>query len=338
MLPPELWEALGVDQRIVAERAEFFEAFAALASKPEQPEPARLAQRSRAESPRRGLEAFGDPPGLADEPHMGEVGEAPVPRPSWERAGIEADSLRQAAMASLLLDAERGLGLLEAAADRYLETSRPFGLLLASVVAPDPATAETAASDLASWLDGGEPEIPVPEPLDDPQQIYLALAAAGAPRWMPPGADLLRAFVRQPGARSSAPTGTGGESAAAWWAFAADLLGGANPELPDPDREQVAERLLRLARGHGEQVERGQLDSYHWRNYGEGVDLLDLEVVAAVCLANRQLAPRGEPLAQDLFEPASPTAMISLQVGLEISERDEGEPPPPERPRPMRMR
>lgn len=337
MLHPRLWEALGIDERIVAQRAQFFEAFAALVDEPEQPEPTRLAERSRAENPRRGLEAFGEPPGLGDEPRMEDVGDAPPSRPLWQRAGIAADSLRQAAMARLLLDAEEGLRLLEAAGRHYLEASRPFGLLLLSVAAPEPAISEMAAGDLTRWLKGGDRKAPAPEPLDYPQQIYLALAAAGTPTRMPAPIELSRAFQRQPGARSATPIGAGGQSTAAWWAFASRLLGGTNPERPGADRERTARRLVALARGHGDQIGRSRLDSYHWRNYGEGVDLIDLEVVAAVSLANRQLAPREGPLSPDLFASASPTAMISLQVGLEISGRDEGEPPPEPEARPLRM-
>jgi hypothetical protein len=337
MLPPELWEALGLDPRIVCERAEFFEAFAGLVDEPAQPEPAHLAEISRAEGALPGLEAFGDPPGLGDEARMEEVDYAPAPRPPWQRAGIAADSLRQAAMARLLLDAEEGLRLLEAAGRRYMEASRPFGLLLLSVAGPEPAASEMAAAELTRWLDGGDRKVPAPEPLDYPQQIYLALAAASTPRRMQVRIELPGDFAHQPGARSATPIGTGGQSAASWWDFATQLLAGANPALPGPDREGTARRLVGLADGHGEQVERSQLDSYHWRNYGEGVDLLDLEVVAAVTLANRQLAAGGEPLTQDLLAPASPAAMVSLQVGLEVSGRDEGEPPTRERGRPQRM-
>lgn len=342
MLPDELWHVLGLEPRVAIERAAFFEAFAKLAADPPSPQPAQLAELSRFSDPRPGLEAFGEPPGADGVPRLENI-EPELPaldRPAWEQVGFEADALRQAAVSALLVDTQRGLSLLAEAGGRYRAASPAFAMLLRTVTNPSQAVAKGAAEALGALYFGGETRLlDRTEPINEVQEVHLALAASSFPEVV--DRDLLTAFAGQPAARSSASFGTGAAAVFEWWWFAMTLLQGAMGEPSLPSRGSLAAQLVRFARGHGRQLELAKLDAYHWRKLGGHTELVDLDVACAVCLASRQLAALGEqPFSADEFDyatempldsridlPRSMLAQVSLRVGLEMARPNEDPPP-----------
>ncbi|HET7416360.1 MAG TPA: hypothetical protein VFJ61_01880 [Solirubrobacterales bacterium] len=337
MLADGLWHELGLEPQAVRARADFFEAFAKLVAEPSSPQPRQLAELSRFTDPRPGLEAFGNPPGAEDMDRF-EDGERELPAAAladWQREGFEADALRQAAIAALLVDTERGLELLRQASERFRAIDPAFALFLRAAVDPSSGIAANLARRRlrAHYLAGDYPGVATA--LGQAGEIHLALAASSVTGTADP--ETYNLFIAQPGGRSPAPFGTGGAAVFEWWGFAASLLSGAL-QMPIPrDRRFLATELVHLARGHGRQLVSARLDSFHWRKFAGIPDLIDLEVACAVCLVNRQLAAlESEPLSSAEFEELtdvrleSPVdarqlslAQISLQVGVEMTRPDE---------------
>jgi hypothetical protein len=82
----------------------------------------------------------------------------------------------------------------------------------------------------------------------------------------------------------------------------------------------VRARLAALAGRHGEQLRQAQWNGHQWRAARASVDLVDLDVAGAVCLASRRLAAEGqEPLTVDEFAGLSDLAFVSVVVGLEMA-------------------
>lgn len=348
-LTAEDWEALDLDPESIMERAEFFEAFARLAADPPPFQASQLAELSRFRDPSPGLESFGDPPG-ADRlesvvARLTEVPESPE-RPRWQRAGFEADALRQAGSAALLLDTRRGLRLLARAAELYQVANPSFAMLLEAATDPDPRrdVAETALGALRrsnSTEAGGRLSYDF-GPIGETQEINFALAASSVAGMV--SDDLLGDFAERPGARSSASFGAGSATVAEWWQLAGNLLDGARRRGPESrSRKEIrpipweappggqgsmlVTDLDRIAVGHGRQLEAARLDTYHWHKFGGPAELIDLDLACAVCIASRQVADlEDRRLSIKEFDLPTPTR-ISVRVGLEMAESDE-EPPP----------
>lgn len=342
MLSERFWQALRLDPAEVEQRARFFEAFAKLMADPASPQPSQLAELSRFADPKPGLESFGDPPGSGDEPRFEEA-ERELPaagRPAWERTGFVADSLRQAAISMLLVDTRRGLDLLAAAGEQYMGANRAFGTLLQAVTAPSPISAEMAVDTLrAQYYRPRARRRDRPEPIDQAEEIHLALAASSIPGMVED--ELLGGFRRRPGARSPTPFGTGAAAVFEWWEFSSNLLAGALRVPRRTGQRWLGAELVRLARGNGRQLAAAQLDAHHWRKFAGIPELVDIDLACAVCLANRQLAALDEeplsgeefhnlmkpPLDSPINEPELSLAQVSLHVGIEMARPDE-EPPP----------
>jgi hypothetical protein len=340
MLSDELWHVLGLQPEAVAARADFFEAFAKLVADPPSPQPRQLAELSRFSDPRPGLEAFGNLPDADEEQWFGGAEDLPaVDLPGWERAGFEADALRQAAIAALLVDTQRGLDLLRQASERYRRLNPPFAMLLQAASGPSAGPAESAFGRLNAHYFDGPDQLEVFDPIDEVQEIHLALTASSVPGIV--DLETFRQFTTRAGARSAASFGSGSAAVFEWWSFVSTLLAGALRASDFPDPRSLAVALVSLARGHGRQLESARLDSFHWRKLAGIPELIDLEVASAICLTNHQLAARKQrPISPedidrltDIRLKSSPEArqvslsQLSLQVGIEMFRRNE-EPPP----------
>ena len=171
--------------------------------------------------------------------------------------------------------------------------------------------------------------------LNSSQQIHLMLAVASSAEIASEYRGLVTALAELPAARSAAAFGSAGATLAEWWRFAIELLQ-FGEQLPE-EREWLRQRVARFATPHGQQLERAQLDSTHWRSLHSSVDLVDLDVAGTLCLVNRRLAVHGDPLSADDFDDITPLARLSVHVGIEMSRPEDEEPPFNEERHPLRV-
>jgi hypothetical protein len=332
MIPRGLWRELGVEEQAVRQRARFFAGFAGAMHEPPRPEARQLARLSKDEdSIRPGLEAFDEPPGLEDDDPRLDDSPDGGDRPQWMRLGAEADALRQAAIATLLVDARDGLALLIDAGRRYAEVNRPYGMFLLATAGSRRTgvraentrnrVVNSAAEMLARSLqmEGGATD----EPLTSAQQVYLMLVLATQPE-LGAARELLGALREQPGQHSAVPFATSTETVADWWALATDLI---NEERRGHSRRAaLRDRFASLSLPHGREIERSKMDTYHWRTLSSSVDVVNLDLACAICIANRRLTAELAPFSREEFGDVPPLARISLQVGVEMSGPDDEEP------------
>lgn len=328
MLPDELWGELGLRLEEVRRRARFFSAYAKLAAEPGAPTAVQLAERSRngdlPDGP--GLATFGEVPRPEDEQFL-ELRRARQ-RPRWAQLAEQADALRESAIANLLLGAEEGRSLLWQAGSAYAMAGLPYGTFLGSVAESDEDWSWRALRLLTRSPLEAEEEPPVGDTaMRIPgQQLHLCLAMAGSRIVSEEGHRQVEHLWTGPQGRSAAPFGTSGGTLSEWWSFGRQLLTyqptGKRLQAPTEDRPSLREMLVRFGLEHGDRLERARLDRHHWKRLRAPVDLIDLDLAGATCIAIRRLRQHGEELGVDAFRHLPPLARISLTVGIQMAEEE----------------
>jgi hypothetical protein len=341
MLPDALWEALRLEPRTLQRRADFFLAYAESLTQILDPDLDDLIERAEVGDWHEavgliwlGFEAEGD-----EDPD--DVGIELIRRePSGFDVAVRADALREAALAEIAIDAQRGLEFLHQSGKAYEAAGIPYGLFLRALVDPAGDAPTVAGSTLTrAWsppdADGesayadDRPEDRVGPPLDgiaavarDPaQQLYLALATRQDPGLDDQYRRLFNIFAEQPQAQSSVAVGTTGLPLSEWWGLVWELS--SFEYASEQTRADVEARLRGFAIEHGRQLSRAQRTA-QWHEGRAGVDIVDLDVAAATCLASRRMRVAGvPPLTDDDFADVDPLAMVSLSVGLAMARNDE---------------
>jgi len=358
MLPPALGEALDLDAVPLAERASFFSWYARREDDgPGSLDLIELAERGPfgsallipygevdpvgAGTPAGDGEGTADPIGAGTPAGDGEDTAAraaleaalqqlgpPRAVPAWVRMAETADAWREAAIARLLISVDEGRDALELAASAYHALGLPYGWYLDTVAGR--GRGREAASRLADLL-----FLPPAGPDDDgligelaalrapAQQVYTLLAAVSEASVAREYDSVLRELAGAPQARGVAPVGSTAQAVGDWWAIGLALVDVHRRRVDA--RAEIVERLVPLARAHGDQLRRAQWDRYHWRSARPGVDLVDVDLAGAVCLADRAVtaAELGALVLGD-FAGLPPLAAVSVAVGLQLS-RGEGD-------------
>lgn len=261
----------------------------------------------------------------------------------FERA-IEADALREAALATLTINVQEGVKLLGQSGDAYRRADIPYGMFLLALTDPNSRAPTQAALTLVrAWpgapdgermLHPDQPEQERPEDRPPPrldtvataardpaQQLYLALATRQDPHLDREYQLLFDRFAEQPEARSSVAIGSTGLPLSDWWGLVLELtsLADANRHT----RDNVRARLRYFATEHGRQLERAQRTA-QWSSGRAPVDIVDLDIAGATCLVARRMRFAGlTPLTQDDFADLGALAMVSLSVGIEMAREDD---------------
>jgi len=261
----------------------------------------------------------------------------------FERA-IEADALREAALATLTINVRDGVNLLGQSGTAYGRADIPYGMFLLALTDPNSrAPAEAALTLVRAWpeapegdpelhLDRSEQERPedrLPPQLDavataarDPaQQLYLALTTRQDPYLDRESQRLFDRFAEQPEAQSSVAIGSTGLPLSDWWGLVSELtsLVDANQHT----RENLRARLRDFAIEHGRQLERAQRTA-QWYSGRAPVDIVDLDIAGATCLVVRRMRFADlTPLTLDDFADLGPLAMVSLSVGMDMAREDD---------------
>jgi hypothetical protein len=257
---------------------------------------------------------------------------------------IEADALREAALATLTINVRDGMNLLGQSGSAYGRADIPYGVFLLALADPNSrASTEAALTLVHAWPEvlGGErtlrldrpererPEDRLPPRLDavataarDPaQQLYLALAARQDPHLDREFRRLFDRFAEQPEAQSSVAIGSTGLPLSDWWRLVLELtsLADANQHT----RDNLRARLRYFAIEHGRQLERAQRTA-QWYGGRAPVDIVDLDIAGVTCIVVRRMRFAGvAPLSEEDFAGVEDLAMVSLSVGLEIAREDE---------------
>jgi hypothetical protein len=356
MLTPALWDALGLDPEVLERRGSFFSMYVESLTQVLDPEVDDLIRRAELGGLRRDGdgEVEGDAPlTWLEAPQLddGEPGGFSAERPLDSRSAmghaVQADALREAALATLPLDVQRGLYLLRESGHAYADAEMPYAQFLTALADPGEENADMAAQTLArAWPEpsGLEWMARMERPLDDPdfspadyqpplldglttaardpaQQLYLALAACQTPRSARERGELLGRVYAQPLGRSTIPFGTTGIALTDWWRLVSEMsaLGRAGEEA----REGLRARLRFFAVEHGRQLAYAQRTA-GWSEGRAPVDIVDLDVAGATCLAVRLMRPAGlRPLDEDDFADLDPLAIVSLAIGLSIARGDD---------------
>jgi hypothetical protein len=257
---------------------------------------------------------------------------------------IEADALREAALATLTIDVQEGLSLLRQSGSAYRLANIPYGMFLLAVADPNSeASTEAALTLVRAWpeaLDGERmlrvdrpeqerPEDRPPPRLDtvataarDPaQQLYLALATRQDSHPDREHQRLFDRFAEQPEARSSVAIGSTGLPLSDWWGLVLELA--ALADANQHTRDNLLARLQYFAIEHGRQLERAQRTA-QWSSGRAPVDIVDLDIAGATCLVVRRMRFADlTPLTLDDFADLGALAMVSLSIGMDMAREDE---------------
>lgn len=338
-LPDELWQALNLDQAVVADRASFLASYAEL----EEPRPnvrdlIQLAAGGQASSAKPIVDLFddNDDEARAVRERVASFGPS-EPLAPWARTGELASAWCECAVARLMIGAPEGREALLRAAGLYQELGLPFGALLLAAVTGSGEAARAAAGQLAALVPDRpqrtvtERTLP-PDSLPDEgliswqlvsgaptQQISILLTATSDPEVVERNAELIDAMRYAPQASGITPVGTTAQPIALWWAAGLGLaaLSRGNHEARADMRDQITE----LAQAHGRQLRYAQLDTYRWPRGQAHVDLVDLHLAGLVALTDRVL--RNSQLEvwsdEEFGAILPPLARVSLALGLELS-------------------
>jgi hypothetical protein len=350
MLDDALWQALRLKPATLESRGAFFLQYAESLTQALAPDLHDLIRRAevgdaRDDEPLTWLEELHED---NDEDIDAVAGELPRRKPRGFDLAIQADALREAALAMLTVDVQEGLGLLRRSGNAYAAANVPYGIFLLALADPaEGAPTEAALTLVRAWPRPPEPDLApsvdrpgdesererpedrLPPVLDsvaaaarDPaQQLYLALAARQDPHLDREYRELFDRFVEQPQARSSVAVGSAGLPLGDWWSLVSEL-----PSLAEPDdqvRADMRARLREFAIEHGRQLARAQGTAL-WDDGRAAVDIVDLDVAGATCLAVRRMRFAGvTPLSEDDFADVEGLGMVSLSVGLDMAREDE---------------
>ncbi len=156
---------------------------------------------------------------------------------------------------------------------------------------------------------------------DPVQQLYLALAVRQDPHLDREYGELFGLFAEQPQARSVVAVGSSGLPLRDWWSLVSELASLA-PER-ESVRSDVRTRLRDFATEHGRQLARAQ-GTAQWGDGRAAVDVVDLDVAGAACLAVRRMRFADmPPLSEDDFADVEPLARVSLSIGIQMARAGE---------------
>lgn len=335
MIEEKFWSSLDLEKAAVRRRAEFYENYAVAADRFLEIDPDGY---EGADGSPVGLTPFSDDP-----PDGGASGREPdgpepvwAPREPWASQAERADALREAAIATLLLDSDRGRALLARSADIYTGSAPAYAMFLGAVARPQTlgVRSREAGQIVVEAFPGGD-QAPALGTDGSSARLLHALLLVGATeetsRELP---TVVERAAQSVAMQSGIPFGTAGSPLSDWWNLAIEICA-PGERL---DKGQIVTRFDKLARPHGEQLRVAQFDTYHWtRLYGR-VDLVDLDLACAVALTNRRLAEEERsPITLKSFSGDLPRlAQVSLAVGIELGEPEvgPGSQTPPEAPEP----
>jgi hypothetical protein len=352
MLADALWDALNLDPATLERRSAFFMKYVESLTRGQDPSVDDLILRAElgnldGGTPLTWLEA----PRLEDE-LSGLAAERTSGSSTAAEHAVRADALREAALAALPIDVPGGVGLLRSSGRAYKDAEVPYAAFLIALADPDERAAVGAALTLIrAWPGPPDPDRlahsthsthstdapnePGPGPADyqpplldgltaaarDPaQQLYLALAVCQHHLLAREYSQLFDRLVAQPFGRSAIPFGTTGIALRDWWSLVSELsaLG-----VDDALRDRLRTRLRDFAAAHGRQLAYAQ-GTAEWSQGRAAVDIVDLDIAGATCLAVRLMRLAGlTPLNEDDFADVEPLAMVSLAIGLSMARGDD---------------
>jgi hypothetical protein len=268
----------------------------------------------------------------------GEAGPDPDPflppwaaREPWIAMAERADALRQATLAMLLASPDRAQELMFETAGLYEESAPVYAMFLEGAINAEGLLDQswTAGIMLNEGLsyrrDGVSADVTSPARI-----IHLLLLIGASEAASSEFEEAVRNASAPLDAQLRKPFGTAGSPLSAWLALALALCVRSESLVPS----RLAERLVALARPHGDQLAVAKRDTHHWQGLHFRVDLVDLDLAIAVQLVNRRLLAAGQDelgledfrARADDSDGLTLLAQISLMVGIELGE-DEPDPP-----------